>query len=125
MELIDSPILKNAGKGLVHWTDMHCSLCKKYGGTHTIHTMHNMHNCNRYNSDGTPKKSSGSTRPHQKDCTHRMQTLHRSLMQSATLPSKRLHEGRNTTIVVTKVRMTQTLISEVLGQTAQGNYVFE
>jgi len=63
MESIDCQILKKACKELVHWTDKHCSLCKKHGG---VHTMHNRCDYNRYNSDRMPKKSGGSDRPHHK-----------------------------------------------------------
>jgi hypothetical protein len=65
MESIDCQILKKACKELVHWTDKHCSLCKKHGG---MHTMYNTWKCYRYNSYWSPKKSSDSAGPCQKDC---------------------------------------------------------
>ena len=57
-----------------------------------------------------------------------VQTLCRSFTGSArklsALSSKRLHEARNIAIIAMTVTATRTLISEVLDQIAQGNYVF-
>jgi hypothetical protein len=49
----------------------------------------------------------------------------RSARKLSALPSKRLHEVRNMAIITMKVTVTPTLISEVLAQIAQGNYMFE
>ena len=58
LESIDSHILKKACKGLVHWTDKYCRLCKKHGGGHNTH---NTCDCYWYNSQC-------SARPCQKEC---------------------------------------------------------
>ena len=47
-----------------------------------------------------------------------------SARKLSALPSKRLYEVRNVAIVATKVTVSPTLISEVLGWTAQGGYMF-
>ena len=48
---------KKAKKG---WTEKHCSLCKKHGGTHTTH---NTKECRHYNKDGSHKKAGGTPKP--------------------------------------------------------------
>ena len=54
MELIDSPYPKKPKK--VGWTDKHCILCKKHGGSFK---SHNMHDCCCFNKDNTPIKNHG------------------------------------------------------------------
>jgi hypothetical protein len=51
MVSFDERILKK------HCREKHCLLCKKHGGAHTTH---NTPDCQKYNSNGTPKKSMGS-----------------------------------------------------------------
>eukprot|EP00804_Cyclotella_cryptica_P005204 CCRYP_014246-RA/>CCRYP_014246-RA protein AED:0.30 eAED:0.80 QI:0/0/0/1/1/1/3/0/373 len=63
MESMDSRIPKKPKK--VGWTDKHCVLCKKHGGTHK---SHNTHDCRRHNKNGTPiKKNGGTGKPHSKE----------------------------------------------------------
>jgi hypothetical protein len=63
MESEDSRIPKKPKK--VGWTEKHCMLCKKHGGTHKTH---NTRDCCRFNKDGTPIKKHGSAgKPHSKE----------------------------------------------------------
>jgi hypothetical protein len=125
MELTDSWIPKKTQKGLVHWTEKHCSLCKKYWD---VHTMHNTCNCIGTTPAGHPRSPVAWLGLVRETATHRVQTSCRLFARSArklsALPSKRLHKVRNVVIVVTEVTVTLTLISEVLSLIAQGKYVF-
>lgn len=54
MESIDSHIPKKAKQ--VGFSEKHCALCKKHGGSHK---SHNTRDCRKYNADGTPTKRNG------------------------------------------------------------------
>jgi hypothetical protein len=71
-----------------------------------MHTMHNTCDCNRCNSDRTPKKSGGSAKSHQKDHNPSGANIIRKIE-----------------IITTKMKVTLTLIPEVLGRIAQRDYV--
>ena len=123
MESIVSWIPKKAHKGLGHWTKKHCSLCKKHGD---VHIMHNTCDCNWYSPD--PRCQGAQQSLTRKIATQVVQTSCRLFMQSArklsALSSKRLQKVRSAMIIATKVTVTLTLISEVLGSIAQGNCMF-
>eukprot|EP00804_Cyclotella_cryptica_P003935 CCRYP_016107-RA/>CCRYP_016107-RA protein AED:0.23 eAED:0.69 QI:0/0/0/0.66/1/1/3/0/407 len=49
----------------VGWTEKHCVLYKKHGGSLK---SHNTHDCRHYNKDGTPiKRNAGAGKPHSKE----------------------------------------------------------
>ena len=89
--------------------------------------MHNTCECNQYNT-GHPRSSVAQLGLVRKITTHKVLTSSRSFTRSvrklSALSSKRLHEVRNAAIIATKVTVTPTQISEVLGQIAQKNYMF-
>ncbi len=53
---------RNSKKVKKGWTETHCSLCMKHGGTHTTH---NTKECRRYNKDGSHKKAGRTPKPNQ------------------------------------------------------------
>jgi len=53
MESIDSRIPKSKELG---FSNKHCTLCKKHGGSHKLH---NTRDCHKYNPNGTPIKRNG------------------------------------------------------------------
>jgi hypothetical protein len=126
MESIDSLIPKKACKGLVHWTKKNCSLCKKHGDTHATH---NTRDCNQYSPMGHTRSPVAWLSLTRKTSTKIVQTSCRLFVQNARklslLPSKRMHELRNTAIIMTKRTVTPIQSSDVLGWIAQGNYVFD
>ena len=54
MESIDSCVHKKSKT--VGYSDKHCALCKKHGGSHK---SHNTCDCRKYNLEGTPMKRNG------------------------------------------------------------------
>ena len=121
-ESIDSWIPNQAKQGS---TKQHCTHCKKHGGAHTTH---NTKECHCFNKDSTPKTVGSTPRPQKKKRGKDGAILCRLFIQSARkscpLPKISPTVARNVEAITTKVIVTPTLTSEVLGQITQGNEMY-
>ena len=88
----DSRNPKKAKKG---WTEKHCSLCKKHGGTHTTH---NTKECRCYNRDGSHKKAGGMPKPNKpasgKDGMNFAQLIHTETKKAVHSALKKVNHGK-------------------------------
>jgi len=83
---------KKAKKG---WTEKHCSLCKKHGGTFT---MHNTKECRCYNKAGSHKKAGGMPKPNKpasgKDGMNFAQLIHTETKKAVRSAFKKVNHGK-------------------------------
>jgi len=91
MDSINACFPKKDKKG---WTERHCSLCKKHGGTHTTH---NTNECRRYNSDGTQKKTDSNPKSdmpsREKDGMNFAQIIHTETRKAVRAAFKKSNRG--------------------------------